>query len=374
MKPAHVLQQTIVVFMTLLALAGCDDATHPRTPPVARPTDTASTVTATTAATLWAEPQPTHVEPETPEPETSTVMPTPTPTYPEATVTMKPTSVLPSATAPPQPSTTPTSASATPSRPASPQVLSFTVTPTTTHTVGEAITLTWEAIGDQVEICPIAGYGPVEIECQKVPLKGDMTFVTDEESMAYLGFGLRVKAGGSTTWSVADVHLQCEDLREWFFDNPPQRCPAEPALHSYAAGQYFEHGFMIWVEDTDDFYIFFEGEDEHGFQTFEWTIGLQLKPGASPDNRVGVQPPPGLHEPVSGFGLIWRGEVKGLRDDIGQRLGWATEPEFGFDTAYQCETPAHPRSWSCYLRSPRAELLHLHPDSTAQARFLWERD
>ena len=57
-----------------------------------------------------------------------------------------------------------------------------------------------------------------------------------------------------------------------------------------------------------------------------------------------------------------------------QRLGWATAPEFGFDTAYQCATRAHPRSWSCYLRGPSGELLHLHPDSTAQVRLLWQEE
>lgn len=34
-----------------------------------------------------------------------------------------------------------------------------------------------------------------------------------------------------------------------------------------------------------------------------------LEPGMSADNRVADMPPPGLFEPVSGFGLLWRGEV-----------------------------------------------------------------
>jgi hypothetical protein len=129
---------------------------------------------------------------------------------------------------------------------------------------------------------------------------------------------------------------------------------------------------MVWVEDTDEFYIFYQGEDASDFQTFERLVGLQLKPGASEDNRVPEEPPPGYLQPVSGFGLLWRGEVEHLSSDVRQRLGWATEPEFGYDTAYQCATPAHPRSWSCYLRGPKGELLYLHPDSTAQVRLLWE--
>lgn len=130
---------------------------------------------------------------------------------------------------------------------------------------------------------------------------------------------------------------------------------------------------MIWVEDPDDFYVFYRGEDEDGFQTFDWILDVALKPGASEANRIGEEAPSGRYEPVSGFGLVWRGEVEGVRPDVRQRLGWATEPEFGFDTAYQCITPSHPRMWSCFLRGPRGEILYLHPDSTAQVRFLWEQ-
>jgi hypothetical protein len=85
---------------------------------------------------------------------------------------------------------------------------------------------------------------------------------------------------------------------------------------------------------------------------------LELKPGASPDNRGEESPPPGLFEPVSGFGLVWRGEVTGT-DDLSALLGWAIEPEFGFDTAYQCKMSCD-SYWDCYLKGPEGELFHFY--------------
>jgi hypothetical protein len=229
----------------------------------------------------------------------------------------------------------------------------------------------WEALGQQAELCAIVGTGPVD--CWEVPVTGEATYVADDKAMAYLGFLLRVRSGEASTMSVVDVRMLCENRRAWFFDDPPLRCPEDEALESYAATQRFERGRMVWVEETDEFYVFYAEPDEQGFQVFQRAVGLDLKPGASEGNRVGEEPPPGLQEPVSGFGLIWRGEVDWpYPGDVRELLGWATEAEHGFDTAYQCETRSHPRSWTCYLRVPDGKVLRLHPDSTAQARLVWE--
>lgn len=252
-------------------------------------------------------------------------------------------------------------------------MLSFTVAPTTTQNIGDSLVMSWEATGERAEVCPIAG-GPAEFACQEVPLVGSLTWVIKEEDMTYNGFGLRAWGGDQSIWNVEYVLLQCQNLRPWFLDDPPEGCPEEEAMVSYAAGQYFEHGFMIWVEETDEFYVFYEGPDEYGWQRFHLTWGLKLKPGASEDNRVGEDPPPGLYEPVSGFGLIWRGEVDWPQvADARHRLGWATEPEHGYDTAYQCMTPSLPSLWNCLLRGPRGDILLLYPDSSANVRTLWER-
>jgi hypothetical protein len=53
-------------------------------------------------------------------------------------------------------------------------------------------------------------------------------------------------------------------------------------------------------------------------------------------------------------------------------VGWALEKEFALNVNYQCEMPAHPRLWTCYLQVMDKQVVRFHPDSTAQVRVLWE--
>ncbi len=82
-------------------------------------------------------------------------------------------------------------------------------------------------------------------------------------------------------------------------------------------------------------------------------LGLRTgKPGDSPNNRVRVTRPRGLYEPVSGFGQLWHGEVESVTN-ARQRLGWATDLPFNFNTSYQYAV-SFPLlgSWMCCLRGP----------------------
>jgi hypothetical protein len=141
-------------------------------------------------------------------------------------------------------------------------------------------------------------------------------------------------------------------------------CAQAPPTHTTAAVQTFEYGTMIWLEARDQFYLLYDTFVTPGGgtttpstkTTLQIVTGpLTLTSGASPDNRVDESPPPGLFEPVSGFGLLWRGEVVGVQD-VRQHLGWAREPELGFATDIQCETPCGAHQ-SCYLRLPNGEVL-----------------
>ena len=309
------------------------------------------TVTPPAAPTVPAQPSPT-------------LQPTATETAPPA-----PTQTV----TPPPPTATPTMTQP-PTQTPGPTILAFQITPTVTDNVGDILTMSWQATGERAEICPVGASGPIQQRCRDVSVSGSTEWTTDEEAMSYSGFALRAWYGTANTLKVVEVKLQCQNLRQWFFPNPPQNCPAAQAATSYAAGQYFEHGFMIWTQEPDTFYVFYEGQDAAGFQTFDWVTdrGSQLKPGASPDNRVGEPPPVGLFEPVSGFGMVWRGEINSTRPDVRQRLGWATEPEFAFDSAHQCMTMSLMHYWVCFQRGPRGEILRLYPDSTAQVRCVWE--
>lgn len=161
--------------------------------------------------------------------------------------------------------------------------------------------------------------------------------------------------------SPTSVESQVNCPHEWFFANPPSVCPEAPALNSYAAIQRFEHGQMIWVEETDVFYLLFDAGSHplDSRQAYRNVGPLALKPGASKDHRTGETPPSGYSEPVSGFGLIWRNEVEGLDTDVRAAFGWAREPEFGFDTSLQCERQQTYSSHTCYLRDPSGSVIVL---------------
>jgi hypothetical protein len=365
----------IILLLSALALAGCGGTT-------VISEATASPQSAELPATV-VEPTVRATDPATSAPEPTEPPPSPTPTQMPATATSPPPAtdestappteaptVMPTATLPSaEPSATPPP-SPEPTEPPLPVVEFFRVTPTEVRNVGDSAHLEWEATGEKAEVCLLNCFGPTG--CQEVPLSGEMTFVSDEHSGSYNGFFLRASAGEESRSRTANVRFLCENLRSWFFDPAPLSCPAGEPSTSYAAGQYFERGFMIWVEETDEFYVFGSEPDESGRRYFHSTGGLELKPGASQDNRVGEEPPPGLHQPVSGFGLVWRGEVEWPNlGNVRERLGWATEPEFGFDTTHQYETLACPRSWAAYMRGPRGEILRLSPASTVGLRHIW---
>ena len=294
---------------------------------------------------------------------------------PTATVTPYPSpgasgTPTPPPTTPPAPSATPLSTQpAVP--PSAPQVLAFSAERVETAQ-GEALALTWEAVGEQVSFCPLIGERTVGCRCRfGVPLTGTHIVAPSEIIGRYSGFQLTVEAGGIRTVRYIPVTVACPDHRpHWFLDDPPPICPRDEPLHSYAAVQRFEHGFMIWLAAQDTYYILYDRFlTPAGGRSISATLKslqilhdpLDLKPGASPDNRVAERPPDGRFEPVSGFGLVWRGEVASVSDsaDIRPRLGWAVAPEYGFDTVYQCEMSCD-SYWDCYLRGPAGEILHLY--------------
>ncbi|MFW5749092.1 MAG: hypothetical protein ACOCYT_05710 [Chloroflexota bacterium] len=103
-------------------------------------------------------------------------------------------------------------------------------------------------------------------------------------------------------------------------------CPvgAPPTITNRgAAFQSFERGTMIWLNDpTPAIYVLF---NDGRFQRYQDTYN----PSVDPDSG-GETPPPGLLEPVRGFGKVWR-TIPGVRDS----LGWALQPETGDRAALQ---------------------------------------
>jgi formylglycine-generating enzyme required for sulfatase activity len=99
-------------------------------------------------------------------------------------------------------------------------------------------------------------------------------------------------------------------------------CPSEPAHIAESAHQPFEHGLMHWRGDQRMIYVLYS--DGH-WQEFDDT----WEEGES--DSTGTSPPPGLWEPIRGFGKVWRERLDGPEATI----GWATDQEAPADTTIQ---------------------------------------
>ena len=84
----------------------------------------------------------------------------------------------------------------------------------------------------------------------------------------------------------------------------------------------FERGWMYWRQDADRIYVMSSSGKWQGFADI-WNEGEPVDGG--------LTPPPGLLEPVRGFGKIWREKLGGPEAAI----GWAVEEERGADRQIQ---------------------------------------
>lgn len=100
-------------------------------------------------------------------------------------------------------------------------------------------------------------------------------------------------------------------------------CPVSSGTVIYGmAVEPFERGVMFWRSDTRQIYAL--ASSGQVWQVPDaWLEGM-------PNDDPALSPPPGLLQPVRGFGLAWR-SAPGLRD----ALGWATQPEAPYDAFWQ---------------------------------------
>jgi len=339
---------SITVFVVSLLLAGCrgtleiglETSSPTATVEVAEPD-----VTSTPVATAPATPDSTTAPPT----QTATPMPEPTAT--------------PTWTATPLPTATPAPTST--SAPPGPKVLSFAVSPAEAW-AGETVTLNWEATGEKATICPSARYVLFTgDDCWAVPVSGSAEFTIPLAAASFprVDFTLSVEttASAATATGQASVGLKC--ALTWFFGDEPQAvtCPVEP-VHTYAAAQRFQQGTMIWLEEPGRYYILQDAplyEDAERNKLDLINDPLEI----TGDTSSQFVAPEGLHAPVSGFGLVWRGDVA-QSPGFHEQLGWGLEPEFGYDAILQCDNaaPSGGRSWqTCYLKGPGGEVIMLHP-------------
>jgi hypothetical protein len=105
----------------------------------------------------------------------------------------------------------------------------------------------------------------------------------------------------------------------------------------------FQGGHLFWRKDEDVVYIIYDRQIGGG-ELFQgsWERSIDNRIGRywswaavnEPDPEgIGLMPPPGLMEPVRGFGWLWRTH---LGRENGP-LGWALDRAYGFDNTAQAQ-------------------------------------
>lgn len=282
----------------------------------------------------------------TPSPEAETSTPTSTPLATEtATVTRTPTPTPTETAVPsPMPSATPRPFFPT-ATPVPPQIYDFTAVPETIRP-GSSVSVNWSAEGESALLCLrfVSGYTD---DCFEVAVSGTRVVPIDASFRENVVLELTVSnAAGLEVLASVYLPLDCPD-DFWFFEDPPDSCPSTDAVNSFAAAQYFEGGWMLWLEETDTIYTLYE--PQRTYNVFYSGFGDPDDPAAENSD---YEPPDGLYVPKRGFGLAW-GKYSYVRD----LLGWALAPEFGFDTTYQVDSD--PFNGRLYVLDPDGRVVVL---------------
>jgi len=265
--------------------------------------------------------------------------PTPPPSAPTP-VPPTPTPVPPTPT--PAPTSTPT--------PAGLAILYFRANVTEANP-GDTITLEWASTGATKAILyHLMPTGQLGKHWDVAPT-GSMEYHIDPAERNQTRFTLSViNDVGQHVEETLTVVLRCPD--SWFFPEGPDECPSGPATISPGAEEHFEHGVMIWIGALDRIYVLYDdGKHPH------WQVYTDEFEEGMPESDPTLEPPPGLYQPIRGFGLIWR-----TKPWVRDRLGWAVDQEVGFETAIQFTS--RPKYNVTYIRALDGGVWKLEPEAS----------
>ena len=246
--------------------------------------------------------------------------------------------------------------------PEPPRITYFDVDPDHIVGAGDIIHVTWEAWDtDDAELCiNQLAVGRDLTECFEVPLAGsyDLT-VGDGDGAVYVRLVLNPGSAEPVT-EYAEIPFDCQVA--WAFEPEAQWCPSGPAVTGPAAAQYFERGTMLYLVENG-LYLIIAGQPPNGGSATGAPVYWLYDPlTITGDTEAEVTAPEGLYAPISGFGLVWRGDVeRGGYQDI---LGWGTGAEFDYTATFQCDVSTS-RWRFCYVTVPGGRTLVLHPNGYA---------
>jgi hypothetical protein len=146
----------------------------------------------------------------------------------------------------------------------------------------------------------------------------------------------------------------------WFFSLTATNrgCPMGAPLSTSAAYQQFQQGFMIWVQQQDAIYVFYDSVGMPRWEVFRDDYEDTLPEW---DPSLWVNQPPYTWQPRRGFGLIWRNNPT-----LQSRIGWAVrEWEEPYDTQVQIAADG-----TIFLAEPHGGIIGLQPGGRDWDRYI----
>ncbi len=203
--------------------------------------------------------------------------------------------------------------------------IEYFITNTSDPATSETLTLFWRVKGaDSARIFRLNAEDR-RVQVWDVPAEGRLTISTrTEDTPADVArFLIQAEVNDSVAEEILEIPLGCPFV--WFFLPAPEGCPASAPTPTFQVEQRFEGGIMVWLEARDEILVMFNDGEIPAWMSVpdDFEAGL-------PERDDSLSPPPDRLQPVRGFGLVWREEP-----DVRDRLGWATEPEIGYDGIIQ---------------------------------------
>jgi len=151
--------------------------------------------------------------------------------------------------------------------------------------------------------------------------------------------------------------------------------PTETRAQLMIAHQDFENGYMFWISTQKVIWVLFKSASDPNkgeWQSYQDTFvdgEPELDPNLTPPNEK-------LYQPRRGFGKLWRNT-----QEIKERLGWGTTPEFSLNTNYVYQPGGTVDASNTYVAAPGKHFLTtlgrqtfaLSEPTTAGVPGTWER-
>ena len=213
---------------------------------------------------------------------------------------------------------------------------------------GGVVTLFWSVRGARNAIIYRVDSSGARGNLWNVPPDGNLPITISRRDRGQATFLLSAGDGDLETTQSLSIPLSCPD--PWFFQPPPDACPAGPAEATTIVEEPFERGRMIYIQSRNRVYVLFNDTHSPAWLSFE----NKFNPAVDKDSEESFVPPPNLFQPVRILGFVWRGN-----DVVRNRLGLGSAAETQYDGFIQVVKTDDKED--LYLNSADKSILELLP-------------